>query len=252
MKAIILAAGQGTRLQPLTADRPKGMVEVEGRSIIDRQIERFVAAGITEIVIVTGYQAASVPQFGARHYVNTEFETTNMVVSLFAAEPEIAGDVLVSYGDILYSEEVLRTAMESTADVGVVVDLDWQEFFGERAGIDAFDDAESLVLGDDGNIERIGERDPDPDDVQAQYVGLIRFGPHGCAWIRELYNVAAPTNREIGWGRPLRSSYMTDLLQELVNTGRPVAPVDIHGGWVEIDNLRDHEIATEMVRRGLV
>ena len=252
MKAVILAAGQGTRLQPLTADRPKGMVEVDGRSIIDRQIERFAAAGIEDIVIVTGYQASSVPDYGARHYVNTEFGSTNMVVSLFAAEAELDGEVLVSYGDILYSEEVLRAALDDSAEVGVVVDLDWQEFFGERAGADAFDDAESLVFGDDGNIERIGERDPDRDDVQAQYVGLIRFGPKGTEWIREIYHEAAATNQEIGWGRPIRSSYMTDLLQELVNTEHPVSPISIRGGWVEIDNLRDHEIATDMVQRGLV
>lgn len=252
MRAVILAAGQGTRLRPLTIDRPKGMVAVDGRPIIERQVERFAAAGIDDVVIVTGYQASSVPSYGARHFVNTEFDSTNMVASLFAAGPALTGDILVSYGDILYSEDVLRAVLDSSADVGVVVDLDWQEFFAQRTGDDAFDDAESLVFGDDGNIERIGERDPDRNDVHAQYVGLVRFSARGIEWIRAIYDSASLTDGDIGWGRPLRSSYMTDLLQELINTGHPVSPISIHGGWVEIDDPRDHEIATDMVRRGLV
>lgn len=251
MKAVILAAGQGQRLAPLTENCPKGMVEVAGESIISRQLTRFRGAGVDPVVIVKGYKEESVPDYGAKHYTNTEYDSTNMVYSLFCAAPELDSDFLVSYGDILYSAEVLEKVLASPADVGVSYDVDWKNFFGERFE-DPFEDAESFVMGENHAIERIGEKNPKPEDVQGQYVGLIKFSATGASWIREIQADCAPEDKEIGWGRPFRNSYMTDLLQELVRRGKPVTGVPIHGGWVEVDNPRDHEIATEQVTKGLV
>ena len=245
-RAVILAAGQGTRLRPLTDDRPKGMVEVAGKSIIQWQVELFRRCGLDEIAIVTGYRSESVVDLGARRFVNADFDSTNMVESLFCADEFLNGDVLLSYGDIIYSESVLRQAMNVTAPISVVVDLDWEVYFAERFG-DPFADAESLVIGPDGRIESIGKRDPSADEVEAQYIGLVKLAPEGVEALREIYGESIRSNRPMGWGRPARQAFMTDLLQEAATRGHRVGAVPIHRGWVEIDTLEDHEIASRVV-----
>lgn len=247
IKAIILSAGQGQRLKPLTNDRPKGMVAINGRTIIERQIELFHRVGIKHVSIVKGFCAESVPDYGARHYLNPEYATTNMVYSLFAAAEELAGGtVVVSYGDIVYSEEVLRTLLGVDAPVAVAVDREWKAYFAQRFE-DPFDDAESLIMDAAGGIRSIGQSRPAPTDVQAQYIGLIKFQEAGLTLIRQLYETYSKTETALGWGRPWRKAFMTDLLQELVNRGERVIAAPISGGWCEVDSAKDFEIAGRIV-----
>ena len=245
-KAIILAAGQGQRLRPMTDDRPKGMISVHGRTIIERQLQLFRKVGVDRVSIVKGYCASSVPDYGAIHYVNEAYAETNMVCSLFAAADElVSGPVIVSYGDILYSESVLQTVINSAAPVAVAVDRDWMSYYSRRFD-DPFDDAESLVLDSDGAISSIGKGNPSPDEVQAQYIGLTKFQGSGLTAANGLQEAFATTETTLGWGRPWRKAYMTDLLQELINRGSDVRAVPISGGWCEIDSPRDYELALEI------
>ena len=245
IKAIILSAGQGQRLKPITQDRPKGMVPVGGRPIIEWQLDLFRRVGLERLAIVQGFCAESIPSYNVLHYSNPDYAVTNMVFSLFCAEPELGeGTVIVSYGDILYSEQVLRQLLSSNGPVSVVVDLDWKTYFGQRFN-DAYEDAESLVIDEEGLISSIGQSRPKPEDIHAQYIGLIRFDPDGLAAIRALRDDVSKTDTAIGWGRPWPKAYMTDLLQELARRGVPVRPVPIRGQWCEVDSLRDLELAEQ-------
>jgi choline kinase len=246
-KAIILSEGQGQRLRPLTNDRPKGMVNVAGRTIIERQLALFRSAGIGDVVIVKGFCADSVPDYGVRHCLNPDYAVTNMVYSLFCAAGELtAGTVIVSYGDILYSGGVLQALRESRAPVSVVVDLAWKTYFAERFD-DPYEDAESLTMDSHGNLQSIGQSKPAPEEIQAQYIGLIKFEAAGLAAIRRVRDDTAGTERPIGWGRPWRKAFMTDLLQELVRRGETVKAVPIRGGWCEVDSPRDFALAERIV-----
>jgi len=242
-RSIILSAGQGQRLKPLTDDRPKGMVPVAGQTIIERQLKLFRSLGVSDTAIVKGFCASSIPDHGTTHYMNPDFATTNMVCSLFCATGHLdRGPVIVSYGDILYSGSVLRAMLASIGPVSVAVDLDWKGYFGERFD-DPYEDAESLVIGPDGLIRSIGQRAPAHSDIQAQYIGLIRFEDAGLKAIRDVRDSVIGTPTEIGWGRPWPKAFMTDLLQELVNRGIPVRAVPIRGQWCEIDSPRDFGLA---------
>lgn len=101
MKAIILAAGQGTRLKKYTENLPKGMLEFGGRTIIERQIGIYRRCGITDIIVVRGFAADKITYSGVKYYDNTDFADTNMVESLLAAKREFDEDTIVSYSDIL-------------------------------------------------------------------------------------------------------------------------------------------------------
>lgn len=246
MKAIILSAGRGTRLRPLTDDRPKGMVEVAGKPIIQWQVEMFRDHGIDDIAIVTGYRADSVVAHGARLFHNPDYEKTNMVHSMFCAQELLEGEVLLSYADILYSSEVLTAVLEADAAIAVAVDLEWESYFSQRLE-DPYEDAESLLMDETGAITSIGKPAPDPEEVEAQYMGLIGLRHDGAHTLSAIHADAVATDAAIGWGRPVRNAYMTDLLYEAVLRGHRVTATQVLRGWVEVDTLADHEIANAVV-----
>ena len=112
MKAIILAAGQGTRLKKYTENLPKGMLNFMGKTIIERQIETYRAAGINDIIIVRGFAADKINYSGVRYYTNEKYADTNMVESLMAAKDEFDDDVIVSYSDVLFEQGAYFKAAE--------------------------------------------------------------------------------------------------------------------------------------------
>ena len=103
-RAVVLCAGQGTRLRPLTDTVPKCMVKFQGHSIIDYILSSLRTCGVDDICLVKGYLADVLMRDGVRYAVNSDFKNTNMVATLFCAEHELEhdGDVIISYSDIIY------------------------------------------------------------------------------------------------------------------------------------------------------
>ena len=95
LKAIVLAAGQGNRLKPLTDEKPKCMVELFGKSLIEHQINAYRSCDISDINIVSGFRNDSLIISNVRYFSNGYYETTNLIDSLFCAEEIINGNVLV-------------------------------------------------------------------------------------------------------------------------------------------------------------
>ncbi|MCI9377199.1 MAG: phosphocholine cytidylyltransferase family protein [Eubacterium sp.] len=250
MKVIILAAGQGTRLKPLTDDRPKCMVEVKGRSIIDRQLDTMHACGIADedITMVAGYRSdALIEKYkdtAISIITNEKFETTNMVCSLMCAK-ELMGrqeDVLISYGDIIYEVSVLQKVLESKEDSSVVVDDGWYGYWAKRCD-NPLDDAETLMYDNMDYLTEIGQKTTDLNKVQSQYIGLMRFRGTGLKAMLALAKEAeARSSRgQALWrtSRTYQNMYMTDLLQGLIDEGSKLKAVHINRGWFEVDNRED-------------
>ena len=122
MKAIILAAGQGTRLKKYTENLPKGMLLFDGKTIIERQIELYKACGLDKIIVVRGFAAEKIDYEGVTYYTNEDYANTNMVESLMAAKTEFDDDMIVSYSDILFQEDMLEKMISFQAEFGVAVD----------------------------------------------------------------------------------------------------------------------------------
>lgn len=252
MKAIILAAGMGSRLGRYTANRPKCLLEVGGQSLLERQVATFTRLGITDIVVVKGYAAEAVTLGGVRYYINDAYADTNMVFSLFCAEPEIEGEVVISYADILYEDSVLRSLLNaSVSDILVVVDMAWRRYFEDRFD-DPFSEAESLILGTDLRILDIGRSHPPVTDIQAQYIGLIKLTTIGSQVFRQAYHQAKDEFWNKPWqrGRVFQKAYMTDFLQALIDAGNPVSAVSVENGWIEFDTAADYERVLEWSARG--
>lgn len=254
MKAIILAAGQGTRLKKYTQDLPKGMLMFQGKTIIQRQIELYRKCGIEDIIVVRGFAGEKIPYKGMKYYTNADYANTNMVESLLAARNEFTEDVILSYSDILFDEGMLRVMIEASGDFLVAVDRNWKEYWQARYGRVDFD-TESLSMDDSGCIKSLGLENPPLETIDARYVGLLKFSLSGLRIIERVMKKAHALDENQPWqqsGKPVRKAYMTDLLQALIEEKEQVKAVSFRSGWIEFDTNEDYETACGWAENGVL
>ena len=253
MKVIILAAGRGSRLTPLTDDKPKCLVKLFGKSLLEWQIEKFKKFGINDISVVTGYKKELISFDGIKIYHNKNFEKTNMIETLFCAKKEINERVIVSYGDIIFQDDVVQKLIESKEDFSVVIDKEWKKYWDIRFD-NPLDDAESLILDSKNFIKNIGQKTITLDDIKVQYIGLMMFKGNSTEIIKKFYEKMKKISKING--NPLNSnlsfelSYMTDFLQGLVNEKNKLKAVLIKNGWLELDSIQDYEIYNKLYKEG--
>jgi choline kinase len=189
--------------------------------------------------MVGGYKSEMLKKEGVRLKLNPEYYKTNMVWTLFSVEEELNGldgDVIVSYGDIVYSRKILQALLRSTADIAVVIDKEWEAYWRVR-NEDPLDDAETLKLGIDGTIREIGRVPQALSEIEGQYIGLMKFSAQGISQIKEIFYTAIKKGKLLE--KAVENAYMTDLLQEVINTSKPIVSVPVNGGWVEVDTVED-------------
>lgn len=255
MKVIILAAGQGTRLRPLTDNVPKCMVKINGKSIIERQITVMQECGVSnkDIAVVAGYKHdvlhETLKDRNILVFDNNRYDDTNMVYSLMCAKEYIKNskDIIVSYGDIVYSREVFQKILQlENESISVIVDDEWYEYWSERCD-NPLDDAETLMFNERDYLTEIGQRTTELSKVQSQYIGLMRFKDYGLEAMLKLCQEAEirSLNGIKLWrtDRDYSKMYMTDLLQGLIDEGNDLKAVHIQRGWFEIDNIDDLQVA---------
>jgi choline kinase len=244
MKAIILAAGQGARLRPLTDDRPKCMVEYQGRPLIEHVTIALRESGISDIVAVRGYKPEALRCPGVRFYDNPRYLETNMVATLFCAERELTDDVIISYSDIVYAPSVVQRLIDVDAEVAVVVDRDWRRLWQARMD-DPLEDAETLRIDEQGHILELGKKARSYDDIQGQYIGLLKVSASAWPKLRAFY---ASLDRAGDYdGKDFDNMYMTSFVQAVIDRLMPVTAVPIFGGWLEIDVPSDLEISVDLL-----
>jgi len=263
--AVHLAAGEGTRLRPLTEDRPKPLVELGGESMLERNVETLAAAGVPEQLVVTGYRAGQIRNLGYETVHNGVYDETDMVYSLFRARDTIreqSRDLLVSYGDIVYEQRVVDALLSCDAPVCVVVDEDWRSLWEARFD-DPLADAETLDIDAAGRIREIGREPSSLDGIAAQYVGLLTVRADYLDRFVAAYNALTDgegsgsdgdsTGGSDGDGDSTAghtSVEMTAFIQRLVDEGWDVQAVPVRGGWVEVDTTADLELYREWVDSG--
>lgn len=238
MKALILAAGEGRRLRPLTDSRPKCMVPFRGKPVLEWIVDTMTGCGINDTVVVAGYHEECITLPGVRKLLNPRYGSTNMLYTLFCAESELQGDVVFSYSDIIYTPLVLQTLLAAQGDFCVVIDRQWEKLWRLRME-NPLDDAESLVLDSTGNIVEIGKKTNDFRRIQGQYIGLFKISAAALLKVRAFYHSLDTTLHYDG--KDFENMYMTSFIQEIANRLMQVKAVPVDGGWLEIDSIEDLE-----------
>lgn len=243
MKAIIVAAGQASRLMPITNDKPKCLLEIGGKTIMERQLEVLRQCGIDDIVVVKGYKREMINYPGVRYYENTDYENNNILSSLFYAQSEMDDDFVFSYSDIIFERSILEKLLQSEADISLVIDIDWLVHYQHRYQ-HPVGEAE-LVIVEDDKIRKIGKKIVTPEEAYGEFIGLAKFTKKGAEVLRSNYTRVANQyhNRPFQQTASLKKAYLTDMIQELIDVGYTISNLDIKAGWVEIDTPEDLERA---------
>jgi len=232
VKAIILAAGRGSRMKELTDERPKCLVELRGKPLLEWQLDALRGAGISDIAIVTGYKRELLANRGLSEFHNTRWAETNMVSSLACARDWLLADAcIVSYSDIFYDASAVSVLMQSTARLAVTYDSNWLQLWEKRFG-DPLLDAETFRLNNDGSLLEIGNKPKAVAEVQGQYMGLLRFMPEGWQEIERIRAGLTPAECD--------KMHMTGTLQKVIEAQRiPVMAHPYTKEWGEVDSADD-------------
>jgi L-glutamine-phosphate cytidylyltransferase len=252
MKSIILCAGQGSRLRPLTNEKPKCMVELFGKPILNWQIDVMNNCGIRDIIVATGYKKEIFNDNSLTYFTNPDYESTNMVETLFCASKTMNSDFIVSYGDIVYDESVLNSLLTSSAPISVVIDKKWEKLWNLRFE-NPLMDAESLELDKEGNIVEIGQKVSDISKIEGQFIGLMKFQGKGVEMLKKFYsdskNISLNGINPLNPKLEFKKSYMTDLLQGMIRSGIQLSSVPVNNGWLELDSLDDFDLYSKLEKQ---
>lgn len=243
MRGLILAAGRGSRLGALCEERPKCLVEFAGRPLLERQMMAMRRGGVDPIGIVRGYRAELLLGRAATLFDNPRWAQTNMVMSLATAAQWLrSGPVIVSYGDIFYRAELVRALAAAPGALVITYDRSWRSLWTRRFA-DPLADAETFRTDARGRLLEIGGRAQRMDEIQGQYMGLMKFTPEAWNVVEALLASLGPQTRD--------RLDMTALLRRLL-AGEllTIATLPTDGGWGEIDSPSDLELYEGMLARG--
>lgn len=226
MKAIIVAAGKGNRLLPLTKETPKPLLKINDETILEHQIGNLTSQGIDEIVMVTGYQAKKIEAAGGpdiRYIYNPFYEITNSLVSLWFARHEINGDFVYLHADVVFDRRILEKLICQPADFCLAVD--------KKSCV-----PEDMKVRVDG--EQMVEISKNIDSHQAygEFTGLAKCSKEGCKALTKVLDVMVREGELMLW--------FESAIQRLIDQGEKVYKCETEGWpWIEIDFVDDLEKA---------
>jgi choline kinase len=243
VRAVILAAGRGSRMGHLGDDRPKCLVELEGRPLIERQIAALSRGGVDEIGVVRGYRAEMIHRPGLFYFANEQWAETNMVMSLAAAKPWLSsGSVIVSYADIFYHSDLIRGLAAASGELVISYDRAWRRLWTRRFA-DPLSDAETFRIDGAGQLLEIGGKTMRIEEIEGQYMGLLKFTPPAWNAVEMLLGTLDTATRN--------RLDMTGLLRRLLaGKNLPISTFATDGQWGEIDNPEDVALYQTMIREG--
>lgn len=246
MRAIIIGAGRGSRLEHLTDEVPKTMVDVLGRPMLDQILDALAFAGFTRdrIVFICGYKADVVrSRYPDLTYVeNATWESNNILLSLLMARDLLSEGFVSTYADIVYRPELARDVRESPHAIALGCDTDWRRRYVNRKNHPETD-AEKLTA-EGSRVTRLSRKIESP-EAAGEFVGVMKVDE---AAVPAFLSAFDEVEREFAGkpfreGRTFEKAYLIDFLQHRLERGTEMHRVDTPGGYMEIDTLEDRSMA---------
>jgi phosphoenolpyruvate phosphomutase len=233
-KALILAASRGDALGALTLERPKALINIKGKPLLNRMVALFNDVGIKDITVVRGFKKEMIAIPNLNYVDNDDYETTQEVFSLHKGLKDLSGTVIVSYGDILFKKYIPMTLLESEKDFTIVIDADWEDSRNKNRYADfvscdqgyrreEFDQKVVLLSMGDGLSD---------EEIDGEWAGMFKLSENGLKIVQGLLDELSSRD---GFGQ----MRMSELFNELTERGHSVHVSYIRGHWIDIDDLKD-------------
>jgi choline kinase len=245
MKAIFIAAGEGSRMGNLTKMIPKPLIDVNGISILDRQICLLQKFGIDEIIVIRGPHPETY-KLNVQYVDDVEFQKHDQLGSLMVAKKNIQNDTLIIFGDILFDESVLMKVLENKNDITIAVDMNWEKY--ESRYENPIEEADKVAISD-GKIKRIFKdmKGIDESSEIGEFIGLMKLTKDGSNNFNYVYDkLDISKNGKFHDALSFKKAKLVDFLQEIIEHGIEIEPTIINGKWCEIDTPEDLELAKKL------
>lgn len=242
MKAIIIAAGKGRRISKEFEDIPKALIPVNGETIFQRQKEVFKKNNISEIIVITGPEN-QFKDSDVKHVQDMENENHDILGSLIVGKKYLKGEIIISYSDIIFEENIIKQLMSSKGDIVLAVDLNWKKAYEGRTDHPP-SEAENVLLNNKNQIIEIKKNIHNSNGKVGEFIGIIKMTERGSKIFLEKINSLQKNHEGKFHNAPsLERAYLTDMIQEIINSSVEVTPSFISGKWCEIDTKQDLETA---------
>lgn len=231
-RAIILAAGRGSRMGSMTEHSPKCLTRLNGRTLLDYQLSAMVSAGVDQIGLVSGYRADMICDARINQFFHNEaWAVTNMVSSLICADAWLSTEpCIVSYSDLFFETSAIASLMEQNQGFTLLYDQNWLALWSQRFA-DPLEDAETFKLNQ-GCVSEIGGKAFSTDEIEGQYMGIMKFTPETWSLFKKTFLDLDPSVRH--------SISMTEVIQLIIKQNKfSVAALPYFGDWGEIDSESD-------------
>ena len=241
INAIILAASKGENFAGLTDDIPKALLPVNGKPILESQVETLNAAGIKDINVVVGFKKDKINFVNIKKIDNDFFNSTTELHSLYLARDQIKGDTLISYGDIVYKSYVLNDLLNDTNDIVLVADADFIKTESYKDFIQTDTSYSKKVFFQKINLKNISSN-LDSKKINGEFIGIWKVNFHGAKLIREtLVKLSKKDN--------FAAMRMSDLFNEVLKEHK-IAIRFIKGSWLDVDTIVDLQKVGELQNVG--
>jgi len=243
-KALIVAAGLGSRLKGHTENLPKCMLDFGGKTLLERQTQAYRECGINNITVIRGYKKNKINYKNLNYIDNKDYEKNNILNSIFYGEKVINGNVIIAYSDILFESTVVKRLLDSDHDISVVVDIDWRGYYVGRKE-HPLSEAVNVIFNSNNEIIKIGKIATEKEEVHGEFIGMIKLTHRGTEIFKQNFHRV----KKLYWDKPFQrakifqQAYLTDMIQELVDIGIKIHCVIIERGWKEIDTVEDYQKA---------
>ena len=241
MKAIILSAGYGYRLGNLTNDLPKSLVDVNGKSIIQRQIETFRNNNVKEIIVIVGPNKDKFQLNDIEYVVDKNFHEHEQLGSLMVANKHFQNDIVISFGDVIVDDNIMKQVIESTYDIGIAIDLKWEKNYENRTQHPK-SEADLALIRSNKLIKIKKNLDAVENHQLAEFLGIIKLSNIGSKKFLDVFERLNSSHEgKFHDASSFQKAYLTDMIDELIQTNEDVNPIFIDGVWFEIDTIEDLE-----------
>ncbi len=260
-RALVPAAGDHLdeySMKDIASDIPMAMLDVNGKPLLQRQMEVLNLAGVGDVTVVGGYKMKRINVGGTKLLANPEWQETGEMVSILQGANGYKGRTLIAYSDILFDVEPLERLLGSEADITLLIDRTFKgkQYTSERR-IDLVKLAQpfsnghrSLNNGSRHQVLRIGQN-VRPEEADCEFVGLALFSAASFSLLCEDYEAVLKRPQTEAFQEALspRQASLTDILQELIDAGHEVIAIEVSSGWMEIHSFDDYRLACELVAR---
>ena len=239
MNAIIIAAGSGKRISDDVKNIPKSMVKVNGKPIIEHQLAVLKKAGINEVYVITGPHSEKFNIKNVKYIKDEKYEKHDILGSLMEAKNKIKKDTLILYSDIIFELKIIKKIINSKEDISIAIDMDWEKNYEGRTEHPK-SEAENVEIKNNRDIIRIKKNIENVNNNVGEFLGIIKFANKGSDIFIKKYEELVNSNTGLFHEAPsILKAYVTDMIQELIDSNIKIKPILVSGKWCEIDTMQD-------------